>query len=145
MFRIDDKYYNVDFLSKDGLGQTADILDGDNSGRLQTTGAMYLDYLGTFFNHSIKLRRNINCSDEEWNNLFLALANPIHEHNIDVPFGNGILTLDIYVSQVKRNLIKVDFGQDGRLNHWEKTIEFTATALKSNWLAGGNLTGYKES
>lgn len=140
MFRIDNKYYDAEYLVKDGYSQTADILNGDNSSRLQLTGSMYLDYLGTFFNSDITLRRGRDCKEQEWNNLFLELCNPINQHNIDIPFGNGILTLDVYISQVKRNLIRVNYGS----NIWQKTYSFTATAIDSNWLAGGSLQGYTE-
>ena len=142
MFRIDKSYFNAELVANGGLVQTADILDGENSGRTQNTGRMYLDYLGTFFNHKIQLRRGVNCTDAEWNQLFLKLADPIHEHNIDVPFGAGILTLDMYVSQVQRTLVEVKFGN---INVWERVIEFTATAMESNWLAGGSLQGYREA
>lgn len=140
MFRLDNKYYDAEYLFKDGYSQTADILNGDNTGRLQLNGSMYIDYLATFFNSEMKLKRGKNCTDEEWNNLFLDLVNPINQHNIDIPFGNGILTLDVYISKVKRNLIRVNSG----INVWQKTYEFTMIAIDSNWLAGGTLQGYSE-
>ena len=84
----------------------------------------------------------MNCTDEQWDNLYLALCNPINKHNVDIPFCSGFLTLDIYVSQVKRNQIKVNWNNNKYIPVWEKTIEFTATAVGSNWLAGRSLTGY---
>jgi hypothetical protein len=144
MFRIDDKFYDVEFLAKDGYKQTADILNGEHSGRLQGTGEMFLEYVGTYFNSDIKLRRGRNCTDEQWNDLFLHLANPINRHNIDIPFGNGILTLDIYVAKVQRTLANVTLGELGNINVWEKVIAITATPIESSWLAGGRLVGYSE-
>jgi hypothetical protein len=142
MFRIDDRYFNVEFLADDGYVQNAEILNGENSGRLQGTGEMYLEYIGTFINSSCRFIRSRECTDQEWNEFYRTLINPINKHNVDVPFDNGILTLDVYFTGGKRNVRKIILNNGTRTPVWVKTIEVNMTAIGSNWIAGGELTGY---
>ena len=136
MIRIDEKNYNVEWV-KNSLEQIADIINGDESGRLQGDKSMYLDYVGTFFNHKGQIRRGKNCTDEEWDNLFLVLANPINDHSVDFPFGQDTIIIRIYISQVVRKLVKLTADS----NVWTKVYDITFTAMESNWLAGDNLIG----
>ena len=117
MIKIDGIFYNVEWVRK-SLKLTADILNGENSGRLQGTGDMYLDYVGTFLNYTGQIHRSANCTDAEWNNLFLVLANPVNKHTVVFPFGNQKMGQDIYISKVERTLIKVD--EDGNGEKWDK-------------------------
>lgn len=140
MIKIDGiEYKNVDW-AQNSFEQTADILNGNNAGRLQNTGDMYLDPIGTFFNNSGTIIRNAECSDMEWDELFIVLSNPLSEHLVSVPFNQGYLETKIYVSQVKRKLVY----QKNQKNKWSGSYAVTFTAMDSHWLAGRNLTGYKE-
>lgn len=136
MIRIDDTYYNAEWV-KDSLEQSADIINGDESGRLQGDKSMYLDYVGTFFNHKGQIRRGKKCTDEEWDNLFLTLANPINDHSVDFPFGQSTIEIQIYISQVVRKLVKLTADS----NVWTKVYDVTFTAMESNWLASGDIRG----
>ena len=137
MITIDGVNYHAEWVNG-SLEQTADILNGDNSGRLQGNKSMYLEYVGTFFNHSGQIRRGNDCSNDEWDNLYLVLANPINKHTVKVPFNQGYMTTAIYVSQAKRRFVNTDESR----HKWEKVYEITYTTVDSQWLAGGNLTGY---
>lgn len=139
MITIDGKAYNAEWVSN-SLEQTADILNGDNSGRLQGNKSMFLEYIGTFFNTGAQIHRSVTCTDAEWDSLYLALANPINSHTVVLPFGQGKLTTDIYISKVKRKLL---LQKNGR-NVWDKVYEVTFTAIDSQWLAGGSIQGYTE-
>lgn len=136
MITIDDVRYNAEWVSNT-LEQTADIINGDNSGRMQGSKSMFLDYVGTFFNHTGQIHRGSSCSDEEWDRLYLALANPINDHTVTVPFGQKEITSKIYISQIKRKLIKRT--EDRTV--WGKVYDVTLTAVESQWLAGGNIRG----
>lgn len=139
MIIIDGKAYNAEWVTK-SFEQTADILNGDNSGRLQGNKSMYLEYIGTFFNTNGQIRRTNACTDAEWDDLYLALANPINAHTVVLPFGQGKLTTDIYISQLKRKLI---LQKNGR-NFWDNVYEVAFTSIDSQWLAGGSIQGYTE-
>lgn len=137
MIEIDGKRFNASWVS--GLTQTADIINGEGSGRLQGTNAMYLEYSGTFFNHSGELHRDPKCTDAEWHELFLVLSNPINKHTFKFPFGkNGNIVQDVYISQVVNTLkrIKVD-GQ----NVWARVYKLTLPAVNMAWLPNGNIKG----
>lgn len=139
MIEIDGIIFNAEWQSN-SFEQTADILNGDNAGRLQNTGDMFLDPIGTFFNNNGTIVRAKECDDTEWDDLFRTLSNPLGEHTVKVPFDQGNLTTQIYVSQIKRKLIKQSCGR----NKWASTYAVTFTAMESQWLAGGNLQGYEE-
>ena len=140
MIKIDGKEYKADWVAG-SLEQTADIINGDNSGRLQGTKSMCLEYVGTFFNTSAQIHRSIGCTDADWDNLYLTLANPINSHTVVLPFGQGNLETDIYISKVTRKFISKN--NDRKL--WEKVYDVTFTAIDSQWLAGSNnIKGYFE-
>ncbi len=137
MIYIDEIGYNAEWEAN-SFEQSADILNGENTGRFQNTGDMFLDPIGTFFNNTGVIIRGRECSDTEWDSLFRVLSNPIGEHSVRVPFDQGYLQTQIYVSQAKRKLIK----RLNEKNKWSTSYQVTFTAMSSQWLAGGNLTGY---
>lgn len=140
MITIDGTKYNANW-SANSLEQTADIINGDNSGRLQGTKNMYLDYVGTFFNHAGQIRRAKECTDEEWDKLYEVLSNPKNKHEIILPFGsNKRLTTEVYISQVKRKLLRKENG----VYIWNKTYDVTLTAMKSQWLVGKSIKGLSD-
>lgn len=135
---IDGKKYNAEFLRP--LTLNNEILNGENSGRLQNTGSMYLEYIGTFPNYSGTIYRSQKCTDEEWIDLiFNVLSNPKNDHEIVVPYGNGYLTARFYISAVKSDLIIVNPS-----NNWSKKIQVKLTPINSVWLEGKSVVGYTE-
>lgn len=135
MITIDGKTYKATWLQD--FEQVADILNGENSGRLQGTGKMYLEPLGTFFNHKGELRRDADCDDAMWNNLFLTLANPMNEHEVSFPFGkNQMLTQQVYISQVARKLKYLK-----ETNEWTRVYSMTFAAISPAWLPNGSVKG----
>lgn len=141
MITIDGKTYNAEWVA-DSFTRKASILNGENSGRLQGNGDMFLEYIGTFFNFSGQIVRSANCSDKEWNDLFIALSNPINDHSVTVPFGNGIMNTRIYIANLEQVLKRI--SKDGK-NVWSRVIDVSFTTMSSQWLAGGSLTGVVEN
>lgn len=136
MIEIDGIKYNVDWVAGT-LKQTADIINGDGSGRLQGTKEMYLEYVGTFFNHTGQIHRSKNCTDAEWNALYRVLANPKNSHTMSFPFDDGEITQKVYIASIVRTLRKVP-----DTNRWEYVYDVTLPAMKSLWLADNSLGGY---
>ena len=132
MITIDGKTYKVEWVA-DSFKRKAEILNGENSGRLQGTGAMFLEYVGTFFNFSGQIVKNTACSDEEWNEFYEVLSNPINKHIVTVPFGNDTMTAEIYISRVEQTLRRKT--RDGK-NKWANVIDVSLVATESQWLAG---------
>lgn len=137
MVIIDGVTFNAEWKS-DSFEVTADIINGDESGRLQGNKDMYLDYVGTFFNSGGEIVRKRECTDEEWSNLFLTLSNPINNHTVIIPFLQGYLQTEVYISQVKSKLKNRMLGR----NKWSSSYSVTYTAMESQWLAGRELQGY---
>lgn len=139
MIEIDGIIYNAEWKSN-SFEVTADIINGDESGRLQGSKDMFLDYIGTFFNSGGEIIRKRDCSDQEWSALFLVLSNPINNHTVKIPFLQGHLQTQIYISQIKSKLINQKLGK----NKWNTSYSVTYTAMESQWFAGGSLQGYTE-
>ena len=139
MIEIDGVVYNAEWKSN-SFEISADIINGDESGRLQGSKDMYLDYVGTFFNSNGEIVRKTECSDKEWGDLFKALANPINTHTVKIPFLQGYLQTNIYISQVKSKLV----NQKYQKNKWSGFYSVTFTAMESHWLAGDEIRGYIE-
>lgn len=139
VIEIDGIVYNANWKTG-SFELTADIINGDESGRLQGTKDMYLDYVGTFFNSSGEIIRKPKCSDEEWENLFKTLSNPINNHTVKIPFLQGYLETEIYISQVKTKLI----DQKLQKNKWGNSYSVTFASMDSQWIAGEEIQGYIE-
>ena len=133
-FTMDNTTHKVTFVEK-SLKLKAEIINGDNSGRMQNTKEMFLDYIGTFFNYDAEFKRDADCTDADWDAFFLALCNPINKHTAVFPFGQRTMTEYIYVSSVQRGLITQKFG----VNRWEGKLTVSFVSTKSMWLAGGNI------
>lgn len=135
MITIDGINYNASWVQK--MTQTADIINGESSGRLQGTYKMYLEYLGTFFNHAGQLHRDRACTDEEWDNLYLVLSNPINKHVMPFPFGvDKILTQEVYISKVSRALL---LNKD--TNKWEDVYNIELPSISAAWTPRGTIKG----
>lgn len=143
MINIDDTNYNADW-EFEGFEQTADILSGSNSGRLQGTGSMHIEPIGTFFNSNGPIVRSSACTDIEWNSLYRVLSNPLNTHTVKIPFDDGYLTTEVYISQAKRKLISAVKINGTYHFVWDNSYDVTFTSVDSQWLAGGALQGYTE-
>ena len=59
------------------------------------------------------------------------LSNPINNHSIALPFGNGTITNDYYISSVESKFVKSERGY----NEWEKAYSVAFTAMSPQRLA----------
>ena len=114
-----------------------EIINGDNSGRLQGNKDMYLEYVGTFFNFEGTLVQQRDCTAEEWDELLAVLANPINDHTVTVPFNQSTMTWEFYISSGEQELKQI--SDDG--NRWARTIKVTLTSMYAQWLAGSEIQG----
>lgn len=134
---------------KDSLTLEADIMNGENSGRMQGSWSMYLDYIGTYFSYKGQLRRTADCTDEEFYEIYLQLIRPNNKHTIVFPFGQRKLSQEVYISKISWKLIDYNPDDDRTLAssevhrgyHWEKVLEVTFSPIHAMWKAGGSLRG----
>lgn len=139
MLTLDGKTYKAEWIA-DSFTRTAEIINGDNSGRLQGTKAMFLEYVGTFFNFKGTLMKK-GGTDEEWDELFMALSNPKNDHTVTVPFNQKVMTTQIYIASLSQSLKKVE----GRTNKWAKTIEVSFVSMEPQWFYGKTITGIEDT
>jgi len=79
------------------------VLDGDNAGRVMT-GAMVRDLIGTFYNYSMELDAS-EASLAEYDSLYELISAPQDSHALVVPYAQGTLTFDAYVTTGSDELI----------------------------------------
>ena len=136
MINVDGINYNVEWVA-DTLKNNVEIMNGSGSGRLQGTGKMYLEYLGTYYNYSGDIVKTTKCSKAEWNAFFRALSNPKNDHIITFPFDDGTIKQEVYISKLSRAL-KLIKGT----NQWGNVITVSFVAVEPLWMADETLKGY---
>ena len=136
MIKIDGKNYNINWVI-DSLQQTAYILNGDDSGRLQGSYNMYLQYGATFLNHEGDIVKSIGCTEEEWNTVFRVLMNPKNDHSITFPFDDGEMEIKVYISSISRGLKLIK-----ETNKWSNVYSVSFVSMKPCWRVDENLQGY---
>lgn len=136
--KIDGIIWPVNWVA-DSVKISADILNGDNSGRMQGSKNMYLEYVGTFYNVEGQIIRGKNCTNAQWDALFETLTDPINQHTLEFPYKQGYMTQLVYIASVNRTLKK----QDQHTNKWQSTIDVKFVAMRSMRMAGSSLKGYK--
>ena len=136
IFKVDGISYNV-IVPENGIKRSFAVTDTDNAGRA-VTGEMIRDIIGTYFNYSI----DIKCKkgfESDYYNLYNVVASPVDSHYITVPFHNGYLAFEAYVTGGEDVLKSM-----ANNNEWEvMTLNFIA--VKPQWYHDGYLTGYDGS
>lgn len=123
---IDGKYYNV-VLPQGGVKRSFSILDGENSGRVQT-GDMVRDIIGTYYNYNIQINQDLDYP-EDYDSLYEVVSAPIDYHTIIVPYGQGIYQFQAYITDGEDTL---DFiNPYNNLNSWNGlSLNFVAMKPK---------------
>lgn len=123
-FTVDGVQYNV-LIPRDGLKRSGQILDGDDAGRLQN-GCMERDIIGTYYNYTLTIdTKGMRMS--EYDALYEVLTAPVDYHVVTLPYGQGVISFDAYVSGVEDNLIMAQASG----NTWGgMTVNFVAMAPK---------------
>lgn len=124
MFKVDSVAYPV-VVEPGGLHRKAAVLDGDNAGRAKS-GKMIRDVIGTYYNYTLKLDTR-GLAVDKYDALYEVLTAPVDYHTIEMPYGQGSITFQAYVSNVEDRLLDKSTGK----TFWgEMTVTFTALAPK---------------
>lgn len=86
------------------LSQTAQIMNGEASGRFELSGDMYITYDSAFYTYKGVIVKGKNCSVGTWDNFFNIISSPYNDHYVSMPWSNN--DEYIYISKVERKLIK---------------------------------------
>ena len=98
------------------------VLDGDNAGRVMT-GAMVRDIIGTFYNYQFTVDPK-SASPEVYDAFYQVISSPEDSHTIVVPYGQGTMTFDAYITTGDDELVLI--GDDA--NRW-KNLSFSVIAM----------------
>lgn len=107
-FTLDGVKYNV-FVPGDGIRRSGQVLDGDAAGRSMVSAAMIRDIKGTFYNYTIQIDTSQTAVDE-YDRLFEVLTAPVDSHTLTVPYGQGTMTFQAYVTSAEDTLRTMDNG-----------------------------------
>ncbi|WP_312093479.1 hypothetical protein [Aminipila sp.] len=119
VFTIDGTSFNVSVTQ---LQRNGAVLETDRTGRLKS-GVMSREIIGTFYNYSMDLEQKIE-NIEEYDRLYYALTSPVDSHTITIPYGQGTLTLQAYITRASDKLTYL-----GKFRRWEGlSIDFMAAA-----------------
>lgn len=122
VFKIDGVSYNVR-VPDGGLKRSASVLDGDNAGRAKS-GRMIRDIIGTYYNYTLQIETN-GLDVAQYDNLYEVLTSPEEYHTIEVPYGQGTLTFQAYISNAEDAVVTMENGR----NTWGGlSINFIAMA-----------------
>ena len=119
LIQLNGRYYNAAITS---LKRTHDITDGDNAGRTKPPLAeMIRDIVGTFISYTAVFEvKSGNVA--EYDDMVLTLSQPVDFIPVVMPYGQGTLAFDAYISKVEDELI----NNHGGIRRWGHcTVTFT--------------------
>ena len=121
VFSIDGVYYNV-IVPENGIERNFQVLDDDTAGRV-LSGVFIRSIIGTYYNYTIQLDTS-RMDKAEYDAMYEVLSAPVDYHVLTVPYGQGTLTFDAYITSGKDTLRLMKDG-----NWWEGlSLQFVAMA-----------------
>lgn len=119
LIQLGGRYYHVAITK---LKRTINITDGENAGRTMPPAAdMIRDIVGVFIGYTANFE--IKEGDvNEYDDMILTLAQPRDYIPVVMPFGQGSLSFDAYITKIEDELL----NNIGGVRRWGKcTVEFT--------------------
>ena len=101
--KVDNVLYphvHIASVKRDG-----EVLDGPNSGRVMS-GTMFRDVIGTFYNYTMQIDTD-EASLAEYDALYEVLTSPSKYHIVQMPYAQGNIQFNAYVSSVSDELLSV--------------------------------------
>lgn len=122
------KYIKIDGVTYNGIRvlsvkRNFSVTDGDNAGRLATSGRMVRDIIGTFYNYAFTIDPK-SASPLTYDAFYQVITSPVASHEVVVPYGQGTLTFDAYITTGDDELVLI--GDDA--NRW-KNLSFNVLAM----------------
>lgn len=96
------QYKNIHVVS---LQRSFSVLDGENTGRVMT-GEMDRDIIGTFYNYACEVDAS-QADREEYDAFWEAISAPVASHLISLPYAQGFIEYDAYVSNGSDSVLAV--------------------------------------
>ena len=119
LIELNGRYYNAAITS---LKRTHNITDGENAGRTKAPLAeMIRDIIGTFVSYTAVFEVKSG-SVTEYDDMVTTLSQPVDYIPVVMPYGQGTLSFDAYITKVEDELIN-NIGGIRRWGHC--TVTFT--------------------
>lgn len=116
-----EEYRNIHVTS---IKRTFAVTDGENAGRLATSGKMVRDIIGTFYNYAFTVNAD-KSTPQEYDRFYETISAPVDSHVITVPYAQDTLTFDAYVTGGNDSIFKItDTG-----NKWHE-LSFNVIAME---------------
>lgn len=96
-----------------GIKRSAQILDGENAGRVVGTGQMKRDIIGTFYNYSMQVDTS-DLDQDAYSRFYDYISAPVDSHVAAFPYNQRTITGEFYVTSIEDVLDRID--EHG--NHW---------------------------
>ncbi len=121
LFRIDGISYDVIIKRDGGLSREADIADGPLSKR-SMAWRMRRDLAGTFYNYTLAFDTTyLNVA--QYDALYDRLTAPVDSHKLVVPYAQGFIEYEAYITKVTDSLLSCIHG----VRRWGNlAVTFTA-------------------
>lgn len=93
------------------LRRSFQVIDGPSTGRLMSFD-MVRDVGGTFYNYSLTVDSSM-AKPDEYDAFYENISAPVGSHTLEVPYGQGVLEFEAYVTNGEDDLfISLDGGQN---------------------------------
>lgn len=103
-FKINGKTYDVTVTA---LDENFNILYSSNTGRTLADGAMTLDPIGTFYGHTVTVKRKSG-HEKEFDDLFMYVSKPRYTGiKVEAAHNQKTISYDAYISNGKRALQRI--------------------------------------
>lgn len=116
-----------------GVERQANILSGENAGRLKN-GNMIRDVIGTIYNYAFDVMPKID-NVAAYDELYELITAPVNSYPVSVPFGQGYLDFNAYISSASDELQIIK----GIKKLWSK-LAFETIAIEPQRYYGENWT-----
>lgn len=103
------------------IKRSAKVLDTDLTERVQN-GDMDRDVVGTFYNYSMEIDSD-DATPEVYDAFYELITSPDEFHDVEIPYGQGVLAQKMYVSGAEDELLAMLSHQNRWGNH---TVNFIA-------------------
>ena len=118
-FNIDGQEFDI--IVKD-IRREFQVLDSENTGRVISSGRMFRDIIGTFYNYTIKISA-ANIAPADYDRLYEIISAPQDFHVITVPYGQTSKTYEAYITSGSDTII----AEGARQRKWgDMEIKFIA-------------------
>lgn len=99
-------YNNIVWLT---CKRSFSVLDTENTGRTIANGEMHRDIIGTYYNYTLSFRPlHTAAGKSEYDALYEVLSSPTASHRIVLPYAQGTIAYDAYVTSGEDELVRTD-------------------------------------